>query len=108
MENLENMSIDELVELNRDIQKVLKEKRKARHCAETKFGKYIKIEIDRDSEGMLKRCVFKIRQRYTPDSYITVIASDPISFNEELINLTDSVGEAYLYMRDIIWKEKEE
>ena len=91
--------------MNRDIQKVLKEKRKARNCAETKFGKYVKIEVDRDSEGMAKRCVLKIRPQYTPDSYMTVIASGPFSFNEELKNLTDAIGEAFLYMQGAVWEE---
>lgn len=107
LEKLEDMSIDELVVLNRDIQKVLKEKRKARRCSEFIFGKYIKIEIDSDSNKEVKRCVLKIRQRYDPDSYITVLASSPNTFYEEFKELTDSIGNAYLYMYTKILFEKE-
>lgn len=101
MENLENMSIDELVELNRDIQKVLKEKRKARVYSEKIFGSKVKIEIDRDSNGRVKRGVLKIKQRYNSDSYISILASNPDSFKRELLELSESIAMGHMYMTQI-------
>lgn len=98
---LEELSIDELVDLNHDIQEVLKRKRKARVCSEKVFGSRVKIEIDRDSNGEIKRGVLKIKQRYNSDSYITILASNPDSFKKELLELSESIAMSHMYMTQI-------
>lgn len=71
--DLNSMSIESLVDLNLQIQKTLKEKRKARHQQSFSFGDNVKIEVEFNSDGKPVYFVLKLRQKYIQDSFITVL-----------------------------------
>ena len=98
MEFLESMTIEQLVSLNQDIQKVLKEKRKARNYSEEKFGDNAKIIIDFDENGNDKEYCLKIRQRHPSDCFIIVLEEkNPCAFYRELSILYENIGKSRKY-----------
>lgn len=107
MDFLESMSIEQLVLLNQDIQKVLKEKRKARQQTykEVKYGKNVKIGVECDTDGTPKEYFLKVRQRYVQDCFITALAGDPEKFNKDISEFCSSVQSAYETYMEIPFEE---
>ena len=101
MDFLESMTIEQLVSLNQDIQKVLKEKRKARAMTyeEEKFGKRIKIGIEYNPDGTPKELFLKARQRYPQDCFITILDNDPENFKDDIWELYESITKACKHVR---------
>ena len=97
MSFLEKMTIEELMTLNQDVQKVLKEKRKARQLNEEIFGKNVKITTVKNSEGKDVNYILRIRQRYVPDCYVAILDSSPEQFGHNFTELLKSMEEAYEY-----------
>lgn len=105
MNFLEEMTIEELVVLNNDIQKVLKAKRKERVFSEEKFGD-VKIEINRSKNNEIKSCRLKIKQRYDRDSYVTILDSPASDFGNNAKTLLDSMSFAYSHFLNELYREK--
>lgn len=97
MSFLEKMTIEELMTLNQDVQKVLKEKRKARQLNEKTFGKNVKITTIKNSNGEDTNYILRIRQRYVPDCYVAILDSSPEQFGYNFTELLKSMEEAYEY-----------
>lgn len=109
MDFLESMTIEQLVSLNQDIQKVLKEKRKSRKLSEEKIGDKIKIVTEYNNDGKPIARFLKIRQRYVPDTFITILDSDPEKFIKEMMNFSNDVCKATRRVGSLSleWNKKE-